>query len=842
MINKSNAPNDLGYLLKAHFRGEVMEDTYRRALLEKTRRLVAAAGGQNLGGILGGSRSRRWAWGALAAGAAILLLAGLIWSLPHPPKTAQTRPPTAPTIIAPPAPAAQGPLTPTKPIAAKPAPGRQHQAALPAPPKINRQLAAVISLQDPVIDQSGRALELGEHLPAGAVIITGAEGRVTLITQQGSEFTLAADTTLALARDGKSAELRRGRLYLRNRRQEFTTLCTSAGAIELLGTTVDAAVKDEATVAVTVVEGKVRLANSHGEVLVEAGEKSLLQAAQPPTRGKPVNVATETAWYDGRIDVISDFGDIAYTLRREASPTVEIWAMKADGSGKHRLKGYFGFCQNPAIWLPGEQTLLLKVRHDLLLSSCYLVNAVTGQDWPFQLPSGYDPSQMVLSPDGRRLAFTGGYRADPDRLNDPERGLWVIDLDRGKIKKLLDGDFKTRPAWAPDSRRLALSNGEHYTRYHNLVIVDAVSGAVTDLHTPGSGPTFSPDGGRIAYNGDYPVTEEWLGPGLPQSHSIYVLDLEEKDRQPRLIAPKAQNALMLHWSPDGGKLVYLLYHGEWVDKKHYSGHTVLVAAADGSGVKEIFRQPMAPGGDYPLAASWTPDGKNIYVLTRSRVLLIDAGGGGLIADLGGNEQDSVLPPGAKTQTSQAGKALLQARTVCGRAHEQGFSGEPAASRKSYQAAAEIFAGILWRYPLSGLSANELLSCADRAAALGSRSDREILADSCQRRIAFLSAFFDLYLMAEGRCPPDLPALEAWLLSHGWDMGSITYKDTAKVNMMFRCPRGDDYRYAPPPPGVKPQIGAVLVTCPNHPEYQVVWDRILAWSWVKGQEATAKNHN
>ena len=65
-----------------------------------------------------------------------------------------------------------------------------------------------------------------------------------------------------------------------------------------------------------------------------------------------------TAWYDGRGEIISDFGDIAYALRK--GPITEVWAMKADGTGRHRVKTYLSEWADLGPWMAGSQWILMK--------------------------------------------------------------------------------------------------------------------------------------------------------------------------------------------------------------------------------------------------------------------------------------------------------------------------------------------------------------------------------------------------------------------------------------------------------------------------------------------------
>ena len=92
----------------------------------------------------------------------------------------------------------------------------------------------------------------------------------------------------------------------------------------------------------TVVDGTVRLGNDHGEAVVAAGRRSLLVSSLAPEEGTAVDTASTTSWYSGKLDIVSDYGEIAYDLIRESGRVLEVWAMNADGSDKHLVKRYVG--------------------------------------------------------------------------------------------------------------------------------------------------------------------------------------------------------------------------------------------------------------------------------------------------------------------------------------------------------------------------------------------------------------------------------------------------------------------------------------------------------------------
>lgn len=832
---------DVARLLSMHYEEGKMDDAFRIALQERTRHMVGARGR---------TRMRRWALVAVGA-AAVAVAVVMLARSPAPPTTERPSPAVAeraPTPAPPPVNAAAGSeQRQTAATSRSTGPEAAGPTERPAPAggavQAGGPLVAVISARAPVSDATGRALEVGNRLAVGAIVRTGKGGRVSLYTRRGSEYTLNADTELVVA-SRTTAELRRGEVYCRSRGGEIERIDTAAGKIHLLGTVVDAAAQNGHRVAVTVVSGKVRLSNAHGEALVQAGRRSVLVASLPPQGGAPVNTFAATAWYDSKGTVLSDFGDIAYGISRGGGLVSEIWVMKGDGADKRRLKSYLGFSGNAGPWLPGQQRLLVdawsalwttpdfehrrahaSAGHPIVTTGSWLLNAATGQDVPFQLPAGYNPLYMEVSPDATRLAFCGSYQRDPEDLKTAEGGIWVYDLETGEMKKVLDGWIKTPVAWAPDSRRLAASTGQGYGNNYPLVVVDADTAEVTDLKIQGAGASFSPDGTSIAYCGDFRKSGSWSR-GVPTSGSIFVLDLGPGG-EPRRVSPEGEGALQPRWSPDGARILYMTIGREQADEKPRTTYALHMVSPDGPARQEVYR-----GEGYLSAATWTPAGDAIYAVTKSGVLLVAADGSGVISDLGGNDKDSVLPPDRRAQTAAALEALQEAIFQFAVGKVRSFEGRPDDARAAFQRSADIFAGLPWRHPLADFSTSDILRYADKAQEMANRPAQALLAESCRERMSYAGILLPQCAADQGRFPSDLASLEKWSLGRGWGINWLSGHDTAWVKMIFRCPQGDRFTYTAPPAGEEPKAGDVLLSCPNHPDCRFVWDdqqaRMLAW--------------
>lgn len=299
--NKQPFEADVALLLAQNYKEAEMESTFRSGLLGETTRVVSARSRIGL---------RRLTFAAVA-GAAMLIIALLAW---HSLTATQVKPPSpgprdtnSAAIVQ----KENSNESKSAPQQANVSPKNQAKNSLeiaaipgssatkrPAIAKNAEPLLVVIAAQQPATDKTGHKLVIGDKILDGATLQTGKGGRLNLITRRGSEIALNSNSEISLVAGSLSARLTKGEIYCRSRQKEIEQITTPAGNIKLLGTIVNTQIKDKKTVAVTVLEGKVRLENAHGEAVVDSGKKSLLVAQLAPETGKTVNLATEIDWYD----------------------------------------------------------------------------------------------------------------------------------------------------------------------------------------------------------------------------------------------------------------------------------------------------------------------------------------------------------------------------------------------------------------------------------------------------------------------------------------------------------------------------------------------------------------
>lgn len=227
-----------------------------------------------------------------------------------------------------------------------------------------------------------------------------------------------------------------------------------------------------------------------------------------------------------------------------------------------------------------------------------------------------------VSPDGRRIAFSA--RTDVH----PEIGIWLMDIDGSHPQKVTDDRIFRGclgPSWSPDGSRLVFSafsdvlskapgcDGMGSMCWFDLYIVDLGSrGIATDLGSreivrltrdPMTGyyPAWSPDGRRVAFVRDDPLTSIHTG-------GLWVVDVDGTNLRQLTAAGRA--AEKPSWSPDGSRILYYR-----IDQGELS-----VIDADGAGSPVNLFNDGRWGG-WP---AWSPDGSKIAYLYRSNIWLMDA--------------------------------------------------------------------------------------------------------------------------------------------------------------------------------------------------------------------------
>ncbi|MEE2692179.1 MAG: S9 family peptidase [Pseudomonadota bacterium] len=238
-----------------------------------------------------------------------------------------------------------------------------------------------------------------------------------------------------------------------------------------------------------------------------------------PQGGEPENVTGTTGASEWRAQLSADGAWLAYLSDAGKAETAQVWIRRTKG-GKarqvtHAPGGVSDFALSPdggrllfiaetgaGVGVPDGETAppividRFKFKEDyrgyLADNRQHVFLAGVKDGKAFQLTSGaFDHWMPGWSPDGALISFVSKRRADPDRNNDYD--VFVMPPEPGAEPRPLgdyvgadnDVDFESRPAWSPDSKRLAWVrfNEDKWIYYSpsELVVGDVETGETRDV-------------------------------------------------------------------------------------------------------------------------------------------------------------------------------------------------------------------------------------------------------------------------------------------------------------------------------------------------------------------------
>ena len=218
-------------------------------------------------------------------------------------------------------------------------------------------------------------------------------------------------------------------------------------------------------------------------------------------------------------------------------------------------------------------------------------------------------SEPSLSPDGKKIAFTGITSECGIDPFGPINCVWVMDADGSEPPWRLTGPYTSLPSWSPDGKKIAFArekvdfSGAAESSQFAEIYVTSADGSGTPERIARccyEFPTWSPDGKWIAAmrNDDLYVMNPFLArSAYPQIHKLTATRMWEGSPS---------------WSPDGTEIAFARSRpSEQTDIYKIDVKTLRETRLTNS--SEVFEMHPA----------WAPDGKEMAFVTTTRFPIVE---------------------------------------------------------------------------------------------------------------------------------------------------------------------------------------------------------------------------
>ncbi len=659
----------------------------------------------------------------------------------------------------------------------------------------------------------------GRPVKVGQRVLVGPDGLLVLATSDGSIIALNKSTQMRFTEPTAQGRARlwlaRGDCYAKVVPDKGPAeIVTAVGSVSIVGTELDVSVADgnAPTAVVRVIRGAVEVTSGADRRRLSAGEQ--LQLGPNRLLDVPGAFAPNTkTWYQGMGSLASPMsGAVAYLFHRNAenrSLMTELWTVAPDGSNRRRLFTFLRPISGVGVpWLPGRDALLMP---ESVFGPTWVVDVGEPRATLFHPLDHYQvPRDWAPSPDGSKIAFRGSKRLGEPAFHEPaprEDGLWVLEFATGQIRRVLGAWPTSGFAWAPDSKHVVVSASQQYDADSALVVVNALSGEVTDLGVKGAEPSWSPDGTLIAYTSGPPdlrPEDRGFFRGIGAYRPLYCLELSS-GRVTRLTR-RGERGLNPRWSPDGTRVAYL--HGPPAgvrsSRDREKAPVQLCVISPGQPRSQVLYRAV---GLKSPRFEWLPDGESLAVMTRDSLVVVAADGSGVRHSVSLTAEASPLPEAELKDTRAVADVLRKMRT--GTDPEEldvMWRGDLERHRQTAMRTADTLRALPAHYPQAGLIQEDCDFAASFAAKAASISAQEYQREQAGMRLDYIVFLLGRYYDTEGkRYPPDLATLREWALSHEWGMNMLRSTDKEYVRGLFHVPGApggwDDvsFVYEPPDP-------------------------------------------
>jgi len=261
-------------------------------------------------------------------------------------------------------------------------------------------------------------------------------------------------------------------------------------------------------------------------------------------------------------------------------PRTGLWLMNSDGSGQRKIPGIQPFGPlAPPVWSP-DGTRVAFMTEGYSPPVGYIDSVFVLRVADSQLTTIEDALYPTWAPDGRRLAFLSeslhSFRAGFQHLS-------VANADGTNRRVVLtQGGIDSQPVWSTRGSLIALTLPNFL-----LDVVDAETGQAHQVASEGWGPSWSPDGRRLAFTfyGGLGVTR------VAQPNTRLLVSSKRRFFSPRRPI----------WSPNGRSIAFIAKNQLRVVDVASRRFQVVTRSSTGFG-----------------APSWSPSGRRLYFPARLR--------------------------------------------------------------------------------------------------------------------------------------------------------------------------------------------------------------------------------
>lgn len=230
---------------------------------------------------------------------------------------------------------------------------------------------------------------------------------------------------------------------------------------------------------------------------------------------------------------------------------------------------------------------------------------------PVAITSGArNDTHPVWSRDHRKIAFIRQTAPVGAPLSWPkgDAAIWVMNADGSGAHSVSHGVTLAGwggPTWSPDGSKIAFVGRSPGGTALNIYVIDANGGGLTDLTKSADDassdyPRWSPDGSKIIFRHIVPS-------GWPATWTMNPDGSGQKWR--------FRGGTMYAWNPDGSKIAWVFSHG--------SHDEINISPPDGTNFVQITK-----GSTYE-EPSWSPGGTQLVLVRANQITILNADGTGI---------------------------------------------------------------------------------------------------------------------------------------------------------------------------------------------------------------------